>query len=34
LLARTTQVHDKELTRSRARMGELRGADRAKSDVA
>ncbi|MET0517563.1 MAG: circadian clock protein KaiC [Burkholderiaceae bacterium] len=27
LLARTTQGHDKELTRSRARMGELRGAD-------
>ena len=30
LLTRTTQGHDKELTRSRARMGELRGADRAK----
>lgn len=34
LLARTTQVHDTELTRSRARMGELRGADRAKTDPA
>lgn len=33
LLARTTQGHDKELTRSRARMGELRGADRAKPDL-
>jgi circadian clock protein KaiC len=30
LLARTTQVQDKELTRSRVRMGELRGADRVK----
>lgn len=34
LLALTTQVHDKELTHSRARISELRGADRVKPDSA